>query len=55
VLHLPVGLVADAHRAHAAVAGQAVDDVLVDCGAAVDAVHRLQRPASPASAAMLTM
>jgi hypothetical protein len=26
VLHLPIGLVADAHRPHAAVAGQGVDD-----------------------------
>jgi hypothetical protein len=54
VLDLLIGLVADAHRAHAAVAGQPVGDSFVEPGPAVDAEHRLQGPA-PASAATLTM
>ena len=42
VLHLLGGLVAEAHRAHAAIAGERGDRPLLRHRAAADAVHRLQ-------------
>ena len=55
VLDLPIGLVADAHRPHAAVAGQRSHGALLEHRAAVDAVDRLQAARRRPPAATLTM
>jgi len=46
VLHLLIGLIADAYRPHPAITGQTVDDEFAELGSAADTVHRLQRCAT---------
>jgi len=43
MLHLAIGQVADAHRPHAAIAGQGRDLAFIQHGPAIDAINRLQR------------